>query len=323
MQKLSVIVGITAFILITIIVLSADNSSQIKKVQFTNQNLKINHEDTDIANNDVEINLNKTTINNKEIKTNNKNLDIKNKNLKLNNTDTKLQNTGYSNQNIDYDGQKFNLDNHNTSHQNSAFENQNSNLNRQGTNYSKQNVDFGNQNNRYQNSSFTNQNSKLNKQLANYEQQKANLQNIKNNLKNQKNKTSSLPPKERQRKYLVKNIDWNVWKSNFVNQILDDSVYIKELDEYGVGTWFYYSFTVNSAGGIYNIQVTSPYLLKEDKDKIVQMIKDYEYQDITIFPSNSKRQTANVNAIVLLGETEKKTKPSDFNDFEKVKIKMP
>ncbi len=53
------------------------------------------------------------------------------------------------------------------------------------------------------------------------------------------------------------------------------------------------------------------------------MIKDYEYQDITIFPSNSKRQTANVNAIVLLGDTEKKTKPSDFNDFEKVKIKMP
>lgn len=280
MQKLSVIVGITAFVLITIIVLSADNSSQIKKVQFTNQNFVINHENTKVANKNVAIKLNESKIRNTKLKTENRNFNLKNNKLKINNTDTNIQNTNYTNQDLNIENQQAD----------------------------------------YNNSTLKHQNTNIDKELSDYEKQKAKLKNIENSLRNKKLETST---PRRSDRYLVKNIDWNTWKSNFVNKIVDDSIYIKELDEYGVGTWFYYSFTVNSAGGIYNIQVTSPYLLKEDKDKIVQMIKDYEYQDITIFPSNSKRQTANVNAIVLLGDTEKKTKPSDFNDFEKVKIKMP
>lgn len=280
MQKISIVIGILIFILVTIIVLSADNSGT-KKVQFTNQNFVINHENTEVASKDVTINLDKTEIKNTELKTENKNIDIQNNDLKINNTDTNLQNTNYSNQNVDFDSQ-------------------NSNYNNAGT-------------------SFENQNTEIDQQLSDYESQKAKLKTIENSLKNQKTKTAN----RNSNRYLVKNIDWSTWKSNFVNKIIDDSIYIRELDEYGIGTWFYYSFTVNSAGGIYNIKVTSPYLLKEDCQKIEQLIKGYEYQDITVFPANSKRQTANVNAIVLLGDTEKKAKPSDFKDMEKIKITLP
>lgn len=280
MQKISIVIGILIFILVTIIVLSADNSGT-KKVQFTNQNFVINHENTEVASKDVTINLDKTEIKNTELKTENKNIDIQNNDLKISNTDTNLQNTNYSNQNVDFDSQ-------------------NSNYNNAGT-------------------SFENQNTEIDQQLSDYESQKAKLKTIENSLKNQKTKTAN----RNSNRYLVKNIDWSTWKSNFVNKIIDDSIYIRELDEYGIGTWFYYSFTVNSAGGIYNIKVTSPYLLKEDCQKIEQLIKGYEYQDITVFPANSKRQTANVKAIVLLGDTEKKAKPSDFKDMEKIKITLP
>lgn len=280
MQKISVVIGILIFILVTIIVLSADNSGT-KKVRFTNQNFVINHENTEVASKDVTINLDKTEIKNTELKTENKNIDIQNNDLKISNTDTNLQNTNYSNQNVDFDSQ-------------------NSDYNNAGT-------------------SFENQNTEIDQQLSDYESQKAKLKTIENSLKNQKTKTAN----RNSNRYLIKNIDWSTWKSNFVNKIVDDSVYIRELDEYGIGAWFYYSFTVNSAGGIYNIKVTSPYLLKEDCQKIEQLIKGYEYQDITVFPANSKRQTANVNAIVLLGDTEKKAKPSDFKDMEKIKITLP
>ena len=115
-------------------------------------------------------------------------------------------------------------------------------------------------------------------------------------------------------------IDWSVWKSNFVNQILADSLYIRSLDYYGVGTWFYYSFNVNNKGVISDITVFSLYLSQEDKNKIKTLIKSYEYQPITIFPANTKREKAKVKAIVLLGDSELKANPSKFQDNERIKI---
>ena len=53
------------------------------------------------------------------------------------------------------------------------------------------------------------------------------------------------------------------------------------------------------------------------KKELKTFIRSYEYQDITVFPANSKRKTAKVDAVVLLGESEKKSKPSDFNDILK------
>lgn len=115
-------------------------------------------------------------------------------------------------------------------------------------------------------------------------------------------------------------IDWSTWKSNFVNKILDDSLYINSLDFYGIWTWFYYSFNVSDKGAISDIYVFSFYLTKEDKDKIKNLIKSYEYKPITVFPANTKRHKAKVKAVVLLGDSELKADPSKFQDTERIKL---
>lgn len=307
MQKFSITICILLFVLVTIIVLSADTPSTTRKVQFTNQNLVINNEGTEISNKDVEINLNKTEINNTKLATNEQNINFTNKNLNLDNSKSNFQNTNFT-------SQSSNFDNQNDHFQNNKFRNQSSNFDNQSSN-------FDNQNTRYNNSNINNQESKFDKQLANYERQQNKIKNIENSLKN-RNINNQRTRSTQQNRYLVKNIDWNTWKSNFVNKIVEDSVNIRELDEYGIGSWFYYSFDVDSSGRIYNVKVSSPYILAEDKNKIANLIKSYAYTDITIFPANTKRTTANVNAIVLLGNTEKKSKPSDFNDTEKIRIKL-
>lgn len=128
-------------------------------------------------------------------------------------------------------------------------------------------------------------------------------------------------PPENTEHYYEKDIDWNSWKSNFINKILDDSVYIKALDEYGLGAWFFYSFNVNSDGTINNVKVMSLYLAPEDKEKVIQLIKSYAHKPITRFPLHSKRQTVKVSAAVLLGKEEKRSTPKDFNENEHVRIK--
>lgn len=300
MQKFSITTGLVLFILVTIIVLSAETPTTTRKVQFTNQNLVINNEGTEIANKDVEINLNKTQINNTKLATNDQNINFSNKNININNKKSNFQNTDFSNQNSDFNNQNANL-------QNNRFSNQHPN--------------FDNQNSRYNNSDINNQDNQMNKQLTDYERQQNRIKNLENSLKNIKSNSPSSNSRQQSR-YLVKNIDWSTWKSNFVNKIVEDSVNIKELDDYGIGSWLYYSFEVDSSGRIYNVKVTSPYLLNADKAKVADMIKDYAYTDITIFPANSKRTTANVNAIIMLGDTEKKSKPSDFKDMEKIRIKL-
>ena len=104
-------------------------------------------------------------------------------------------------------------------------------------------------------------------------------------------------------KYKYQDIDWSTWKSNFINKFLEDSMYISTLDNYSPGNWFYYSFNVTDKGAIKNIKVFSFTLDDRDKIKIEQLIKSYEYQDITVFPTNSKRKSVKVKAIVLLGDT--------------------
>ena len=126
--------------------------------------------------------------------------------------------------------------------------------------------------------------------------------------------------RERDRRYKYHDISWNVWKSNFINKFLDDSLIIKSLDDYKIGTWFYYSFVVTNTGEIRDIKVKSFTLKEEDKEKIRDLIRSYAHKDITIFPANSQRETAKVDAIVVLGDSETKTKPSDFHDNERIKI---
>lgn len=174
---------------------------------------------------------------------------------------------------------------------------------------------FHNQDTEYDeyDSEFDTQEDEYKNELYNYELQQFKLQEDKQN--NQKRGTNG--------QYEYRNINWSIWKSNFVNKIVDDSMNIKSLDNYGIGSWFYYSFIVTKQGEIKDIIVRSMYLNKEDKQKIANLIKSYEYQDITIFPPDTTKKETKVDAIMILGPTEKKSKPSDFNEIEKVKIFLP
>ena len=123
--------------------------------------------------------------------------------------------------------------------------------------------------------------------------------------------------------YGYDNIDWATWKSNFVNKILDDSVEIKELDNYPNGAFFYYSFVVDNQGGISMVKVRSMYLSEQDKRLVADFIRSYAHTAITRFPAKSNRKTASVSAIMMLSNAETvHSKPSDFNDTEKVKYQI-
>ena len=123
--------------------------------------------------------------------------------------------------------------------------------------------------------------------------------------------------------YAYDNIDWSRWKSNFVNKILDDSIAVKELDKYPNGAFFYYSFIVDYEGNIVNVNVRSMYLSEQDKKIVSDFIKGYAHKPITRFPHKSNRKTAKVSAIMMLSNSETiHSKPSDFNDTERVKYQI-
>ncbi len=144
------------------------------------------------------------------------------------------------------------------------------------------------------------------------------LKNIARAINNNKFEGQKLKIGE-QKRYKYENVSWNSWKSNIINKFLEDSVYIKSLDDYGMGTWFYYSFIVTKYGEIEDVKVKSMYLSEHDKTLVKRLIKSYAHKDITVFPVGTKRESVKVDAIVLLGDSESKAKPSDFHDFEKIK----
>ena len=82
--------------------------------------------------------------------------------------------------------------------------------------------------------------------------------------------------------YGYEDIDWNVWKSNFINKILDDSMDITSLNDYSVGTWFYYSFNVTNTGEIKDVTIRSFNLKEADKQKIRNMIYNYSHKRIRV-----------------------------------------
>ena len=107
-----------------------------------------------------------------------------------------------------------------------------------------------------------------------------------------------------------------------LNAILDESVRIKELDNYPNGSWFYYQFNVDTEGRISDIIVKSMHLSFDDKQKIIELIKSFEYSELTIFPHNTKRKIAKVSAVLMLSNETEYSRPNNFNDFEQVKNKI-
>lgn len=291
MNKVGWIICAIVFVFVTVFVLSLDSTGVGRRVKISNQNFEITHENTELVNNDtVKINLGESKINNAQINTNNKD-------IALNSTSLNVENTGTVN------SSDVNFDN------NSSFSNQ-------STSYDNSDYGFGNQDINATNSNNINYDNLDDSHLDTM------LENAQNVSTEPWGKDTRPFKKINHDRYVYKNIDWNTWKSEFVNKILDDSLTIRELDQYNPGTWLFYSFDVYSDGRIDNISVKSIYLTSEDKQKVVDLIKGYEYQDITVFPANTKRTKANVRAVMILSETTQKSTPGDFNDNEQIKIKL-
>lgn len=284
--KVPIILGVALFIGISVVVINAKDMQTISRVKVSNQQIVINQGDTGISNTDVGFN-------------NSGNLSNQNTNIgnqgNFSNTGGGVNNTGnFNNQNTGFGNQ-------------GGLNNTGGSFNNNG-NLSNQNTDFGNQgglNNT--GGSFNNQGGSLNDENGDIGSYNVGFGN--------KDYRSDMD------KYKYQDIDWSTWKSNFVNRILDDSMYIKSLDLYGLGTWFYYSFNVTDKGEIKDVFVFSIYLNDEDKKQIRNLIRSYAHQPITIFPKDSRRKKAKVKAIMLLGDTESKSDASNFNDIEKIKIK--
>lgn len=286
MNKFGWIACICIFIFITVFVISVDSSGS-RRVKFTNQNFEIKNEANEVVNDTHTrtINLGKTNISNQ-------NLNTYNQNLNANNKDINAQNQNFNNKSY-------------------------IKINKSKENYYSQDNNISN-NGRINHKNLDD--SRLDSALINagkykYKEPEYGEFNYRYNNK----KIPVLPPEE----YEYQNIDWSRWKSNFVNKILDDSLEIKELDNYPDGSWFYYSFIVDNQGLISNINVRSVYLSPEDKQKVARFIKGYQHTYLTKFPKNSKRKTAKVSAIMMLSNEETKhSKPSDFRDMEQVKYKI-
>lgn len=233
----------------------------------------------------------------------------------------------FINQSLSLNNENANIENKrtNVNTAKSKISTSNTGVNIQGANVKSTSTDIGFESFDNQKTGYSNQQLKNDSQ-GNYYNSFDDFKNRKQRLENARSQINNASPRlnnQNVSRYIVKNIDWSTWKSQFINKILDDSVYITSLDDYGVGAWFYYSFIVTSDGAIKDLTVRSPYISDIDKQRVMNLIKSYEYTDITVFPANSRRVTAKVDAVVMLGNSEKKSKPSDFNDIERIKMSLP
>ena len=233
----------------------------------------------------------------------------------------------FINQSLSLNNENANIENKraNVNTAKSKISTNNTGVNIQGANVKSTSTDIGFESLDNQKTGYSNQQLKNDSQ-GNYYNSFDDFKNRKQRLENARSQINNASPRlnnQNVSRYIVKNIDWSTWKSQFINKILDDSVYITSLDDYGVGAWFYYSFIVTSDGAIKDLTVRSPYISDIDKQRVMNLIKSYEYTDITVFPANSRRVTAKVDAVVMLGNSEKKSKPSDFNDVERIKMNLP
>ncbi len=114
-------------------------------------------------------------------------------------------------------------------------------------------------------------------------------------------------------------IDWNIWRSNIQNRIMDDA----KLPPVPMGTIFKFSFTVDMYGKITNVKSYStnskytPYAIQF----ISPVIRSYQGQSFLEFPKNSKRTITDVNGAWIISNKAEYSTPNDFNDTERIKYK--
>lgn len=111
-------------------------------------------------------------------------------------------------------------------------------------------------------------------------------------------------------------IAWNVWRSNLINQVMQD-VKMPDIPE---GTIFQFSFTVDKYGKVTNVQTGAnpasytPYAIQY----IAPVIRSYQGRSILNFPDGTARISTQVTGKWKISATKKYSTPQDFNDVERV-----
>ena len=111
-------------------------------------------------------------------------------------------------------------------------------------------------------------------------------------------------------------IAWNVWRSNLINQVMQD-VKMPNIPE---GTIFQFSFTVDKYGKVTNVQTGAnpasytPYAIQY----IAPVIRSYQGRSILNFPDGTARISTQVTGKWKISATKKYSTPQDFNDVERV-----
>ena len=312
MNKILWLGALIVFVFVTVFVVSLD-TTQTNRVQFSNQDFAIKNEGNEVVNNSIH----GTNANVKfsDSKFTNKGISATDTKLNLNSTKVGLSDS--SNLNV----KDVSIGNSSDFNSKNVKFKDNSKYSYQGTEFEDKTANYGNQDLDFetQSTGFKNSNPIEYKNLDT-----EHLDNVLANAKNYKYQSTDVSNKPFQQKsrYQYKNIDWNTWRSEFVNKILDDSLTIRSLDTYGQGAWFFYSFDVSSEGKISNITVKSMYLKDEDKKRVAQLIQSYQYKEITVFPANTNRKSARVSAVMMLSNETKHSSPNDFNDFEQIRLKI-
>ncbi|MBO5385380.1 hypothetical protein J6A64_03605 [bacterium] len=312
MNKILWLGALIVFVFVTVFVVSLD-TTQTHRVQFSNQDFAIKNEGNEVVNNSIH----GTNANVKfsDSKFTNKGISATDTKLNLNSTKVGLSDS--SNLNV----KDVSIDNSSDFNSKNVKFKDNSKYSYQGTEFGDKAANYGNQDLDFetQSTGFKNSNPIEYKNLDT-----EHLDNVLANAKNYKYQSTDVSNKPFQQKsrYQYKNIDWNTWRSEFVNKILDDSLTIRSLDTYGQGAWFFYSFDVSSEGEISNITIKSMYLKDEDKKRVAQLIQSYQYKEITVFPANTNRKSARVSAVMMLSNETKHSSPNDFNDFEQIRLKI-
>jgi len=111
-------------------------------------------------------------------------------------------------------------------------------------------------------------------------------------------------------------IAWNKWRSDLQNQLMRDSKISAP-----IGTRFMFSFTVDKFGTITNLKTWSsnPSYTPTAVRVIKPILLSYQGKAILNFPANSKRITTNVDGGFTMAYSSNYSKPSDYNDYERVK----
>ena len=342
-KEIIIAIFILVFVFGTIFAYLSPNAiNQKRHFVASGQKLEMNGNYNQFDNQNADFNLQNAKFNSKGIKSYNGKFS---NNIAINNSDTSFENinstaTKYDNQNVDMnksfmqhvdinfsDGKTsaFNTSAQNANMYNSNMQNTNAmNNNTSTNNFNTANNQIGNSVTPYNNvSNGTNTNLNHNQVNSNnYNNNSNNYNNYnKSNNYNNNNNTDNAPSEYSNNKNsYYETVNWNIWKSNFLNKILDDCDSIPTLNNYKPGTLIWFSFDVSDTGAISNVTVFSQALSQEDKLRMENVIKRNAYKPITVFPKNSRRKSVNVRTIMKLDNGERRARPEDFHDRERVLV---